>query len=135
MFRFFTATVYLKATSPLNSFLSWATMGSYRNILPLLLVGLIVVYGAVSNLPIGDPRRCMLESGDPKYRFEVLPGSGWDNLKNEELGRVVTYNYSKCRTTEDGRYLLPDGVYTIPLKRSKVETFAELITHWMNYTR
>lgn len=86
--------------------------------------------------PAGDPRLCRTEGSlEPKYRFEVLPGVGWDNLQNKEMGRVIEFNYSKCTTTDDGRYLLPDGVYTIPLKSSKVETFAELIVHWDNYTR
>lgn len=114
-------------------------MGSARNILLLILVvGVVAVLGgngSEPNFPVGDPRRCMIGNGDPKYRFEVLPGGGWDNLRNKEMGMVVNFNYSKCKTTEDGRYLLPDGVYTIPLKTSKVETFAELITHWTNYTR
>lgn len=85
--------------------------------------------------PVGDPRRCHLGNGDAKYRFEVLPGGGWDNLRNKDMGMVVEFNYSKCRTSDDGRYLLPDNVYTIPLKSSNVETFAELFTHWDDYTR
>jgi hypothetical protein len=28
------------------------------------------------------------------YRYEVLPGIGWDNLKNENKGRVVQFTYS-----------------------------------------
>jgi len=103
-------------------------------VLSASMVGTLGNNGSTDNYPVGDPRRCML-AGDPKYRFEVLPGGGWDNLRNKEMGMVVSFNYSMCRTTEDGRYLLPDGVYTIPLKSSKVETYAELITHWSNYTR
>ncbi|XP_052801692.1 macrophage-expressed gene 1 protein-like [Mya arenaria] len=86
-----------------------------------------------NDFPIGDPRRCIIK-GTPKYRFEVLPGGGWDNLRNKEMGMIVKLNYSQCRTTDDGRFLLPDGVFTIPLKSSKVETYAELIEHWDNFT-
>ena len=35
---------------------------------------------------------------------------------------------------EDGQFLIPDGTYIIPVKSSKVDTYAELITHWTNYT-
>lgn len=64
---------------------------------------------------VGDPRRCFV--GDNKIlRFEVIPGGGWDNLRNKGTGMIMQLNYSSCRTTDDGRFLIPDGVYTIPLK-------------------
>ncbi|KAH3857758.1 hypothetical protein DPMN_100373 [Dreissena polymorpha] len=84
--------------------------------------------------PTGDPRSCMLGQSGPRYRFEVLPGGGWDNLRNKETGMIVKLNFSQCRTTEDGRFMLPDGVYTVPLKRSKIETSADLFEHWSNYS-
>ena len=60
----------------------------------------------------------------------MLPGFGWDNLRNVNQGQVVNFNFSKCRTTDDGRFLLPDTVSAIPIKASRVQVFAELITHW-----
>ena len=47
---------------------------------------------------------------------QVLPGIGWDNLRNKEAGMVATYNFSLCKTTDDGRKLITDSVFTIPLK-------------------
>lgn len=85
------------------------------------------------NYPMGDPRRCF-SVGRREFRLEVLPGGGWDNLRNKDAGNVMKLNYSKCRTTEDGRYLIPDDVYTIPKKSSNVDTYAELFMHWNNYT-
>ncbi|OWF42792.1 Macrophage-expressed gene 1 protein [Mizuhopecten yessoensis] len=83
----------------------------------------------------GDPQRCMQRSLNKNViRYEVLPGGGWDNLRNKHGGQVIYYNYSLCQTTDDGQYLLPDGINTVPLKKSKLETFAELFTHWQNYT-
>nr|KAG5706004.1 hypothetical protein BaRGS_028113 [Batillaria attramentaria] len=41
---------------------------------------------------------------------------------------------TKFRTTDDGRFLLPDTVGVVPIKASNVETFAELIEHWKNWT-
>uniref|UniRef100_A0A8C8RFQ9 MACPF domain-containing protein n=1 Tax=Pelusios castaneus TaxID=367368 RepID=A0A8C8RFQ9_9SAUR len=66
--------------------------------------------------------------------LEVLPGGGWDNLRNVEVGRVMSLNYSQCRTTEDGEYLLPDEVEVVPLRESRVEVHAELIEDWLSYT-
>ena len=60
----------------------------------------------------------------------MLPGFGWDNLRNVNEGQVVSFNFSQCRTTDDGRFLLPDSVSAIPVKASRVQVFAELITHW-----
>ncbi|XP_033744476.1 macrophage-expressed gene 1 protein-like [Pecten maximus] len=84
---------------------------------------------------VGDPQRCLQRSLNKNImRYEVLPGGGWDNLRNKHGGQVINYNYSLCETTDDGRYLLPDGIYSVPLKQSKLETFAELFSHWQNYT-
>ncbi|KAK3095443.1 hypothetical protein FSP39_014737 [Pinctada imbricata] len=67
-------------------------------------------------------------------RYEVLPGMGWDNLRNKNAGLLVDYSYSQCRTTDDGKYLLPDCVVTVPIKKSNIETYAEIFEHWSNYT-
>lgn len=86
-----------------------------------------------TDYPVGDPRRCY-KAGTGELRLEVIPGGGWDNLGNKDAGNVMKHNYSKCLTTDDGRYLIPDGVVTIPKKSSNVDTYAELIMHWNNYT-
>ena len=80
-----------------------------------------------SNFPFGDPRSCSISNG--VYQFEVLPGGGWDNLRNKHMGVVSLLNYSKCKTSDDGKYLLPDSVFLYPIKESKVHTFAELYDH------
>ncbi|XP_036181677.1 macrophage-expressed gene 1 protein-like [Myotis myotis] len=64
----------------------------------------------------------------------ALPGGGWDNLRNVELGLVLGRSYSQCRTTEDGEYLIPDQVYVVPRRESVVETRAELMDEWLSYT-
>ncbi len=87
------------------------------------------------SLPIGDPRRCLLRPEDQRVlTFEGLPGGGWDNLRNKEAGLVTAINYTQCRFTEDGKFLIPDGTYVIPIKSSKVDTYAEIFVHWTNYT-
>ena len=88
----------------------------------------------MASYPPGDVRRCLADMGKTMQRFEVLPGGGWDNLQNKDMGMVSYMNYSQCKTTEDGKFLIPDGVMTIPVKRSRVQTFAEMFQHWTNYT-
>ncbi|XP_078078546.1 macrophage-expressed gene 1 protein-like [Mustelus asterias] len=65
--------------------------------------------------------------------LEVLPGGGWDNLRNLDRGRVMNLSYSQCRTTEDGLYLIPDQVYVVPLKRTSIDIVSEVIRDWRDY--
>ena len=89
-------------------------------------------------LPNGDVRNCPTTSPifpqDPLYRMEVLPGAGFDALRSVDMGQVHAYNYSQCRVSNDGRYLLPDYVFLVPLMKSHVQVFSELIDHWDEYT-
>lgn len=82
-----------------------------------------------------DPgfKACRLQGLSEKV-LEVLPGGGWDNLRNVEMGKVMTLNYSQCRTTEDGEYLIPNDVFVVPLKKSTVEIHSEIIEDWLSYT-
>ncbi|KAL5969825.1 Macrophage-expressed gene 1 protein [Taenia solium] len=44
-------------------------------------------------------------------KLSVLPGSGWDNLVNEERGLTTNREvYKLCRTSADGNYLIPDDM-------------------------
>ena len=86
---------------------------------------------------IGDVRNCPsyqpTDVSAPLYRMAVLPGLGFDNLRNLEKGQVYNYNFSTCKISSDGRYLLPDNVFLIPRQRSNVEVFAEFFDHWDDY--
>ncbi|ROL49254.1 Macrophage-expressed gene 1 protein [Anabarilius grahami] len=64
--------------------------------------------------------------------LEVLPGGGWDNLRNIDMGRVMNLSYSQCQTTEDGVFVIPDEVFVIPQKVSGVETNSEIIMSWLD---
>ncbi|NWX92395.1 MPEG1 protein, partial [Nothoprocta pentlandii] len=65
--------------------------------------------------------------------LEVLPGGGWDNLRNLDMGRVFNLGYSLCKTTEDGSYIIPDEIFTIPRKQSNLEINSEIIESWKDY--
>ncbi|XP_053417788.1 macrophage-expressed gene 1 protein [Nycticebus coucang] len=65
--------------------------------------------------------------------LEVLPGGGWDNLRNMDMGQVMNLTYTNCRTTDDGQYIIPDEIYTIPQKQSNLEMNSEILDSWVNY--
>ena len=78
---------------------------------------------------------CEAQATNPTWnRMEVLPGTGWDNLRNLDMGLVFEYDYTQCQLTTDRKFLLPDGYFAIPMQQSDVETFSELIDHWQNHT-
>ncbi|XP_007548175.1 macrophage-expressed gene 1 protein-like [Poecilia formosa] len=76
-------------------------------------------------------RRCQVSTNLSITALEVLPGGGWDNLRNMDMGRVMNLSYFECQTTEDRLYLIPDEVFVIPQKETGVETNSELISSWL----
>ena len=88
--------------------------------------------------PLGDVRNCPTsQPGNSKLqlnRMTVLPGIGFDNLRNIDMGQVFFYNYSTCSVSNDEKYLLPDSVFLLPILQSKVNLFSEYFDHWDNYT-
>ena len=117
---------------------------------PVLLFSLFLLANcdAVEQLPYpeGDIRNCLPNpigiADAPEttivpashLRMEVLPGTGFDNLRNMDMGQIADYSYSLCKTTNDGRYIIPDTVFVIPVQSSKFESFSEFFEHWDNYT-
>ncbi len=88
--------------------------------------------------PVYDIRNCpgMQQYGtnSPVRRLEVLPGLGFDNLRYLEMGQVHLYNYSTCKMTEDGRYMIPDSVFVVPLQEGHYKFYADYFDHWDNYS-
>ncbi|KAJ8381014.1 hypothetical protein SKAU_G00017920 [Synaphobranchus kaupii] len=80
--------------------------------------------------PSNGLRECRASSQNVPA-LEVLPGGGWDNLRNLDMGRVMNLSYTLCQTTEDGAYLIPDEIFVIPQKVSGVETNSEIISTWL----
>ena len=104
----------------------------------VLLIVVTVGADGAQHRPSGDVRNCPTTSpvfpSEPLYRMEVLPGAGFDALRSIDMGQVHAYNYSQCRVSNDGRYLLPDNVFLVPILESHVQVFSELIDHWDQYT-
>ena len=84
------------------------------------------------DLQYGDVQNC--PQIDKKLVLETLPGKGWDNLRNVGMGTVLMLNYSNCRMTSDGKFLIPNNVEIEALKDSNVHLYSSLITHFSNYT-
>lgn len=87
------------------------------------------------SVPVSRPtnwlRQCRASTNVSITALEVLPGGGWDNLRNMDAGRVMNISYFQCQTTEDGLYLIPDEVFVIPNKETGVETTSEIISSWL----
>lgn len=81
--------------------------------------------------PVSWLRQCRESTNSSITALEVLPGGGWDNLRNTDMGRVMNISYFQCQTTEDGLYLIPDEVFVIPHKETGVETNSEIISSWL----
>ena len=88
--------------------------------------------------PAYDVRNCPAQMqygiNVPMRRLEILPGLGFDNLRNLDMGQVHLYNYSTCKVTEDGKFLIPDSVYVVPLREGHFKFNADYFNHWNNYT-
>ena len=89
--------------------------------------------------PIGDVRNCAynrlsgLTDDTPARVLETLPGLGFDNLRNFDMDRVHTLNYSTCKMTSDGKYILPDGYFIIPQHGTDIKLFSQLFANWYDY--
>uniref|UniRef100_A0A8C6WJ64 Macrophage-expressed gene 1 protein n=1 Tax=Neogobius melanostomus TaxID=47308 RepID=A0A8C6WJ64_9GOBI len=102
---------------------------------PLVLFFLFVLFlQTCTSLPI-QPHNGLThcQASRNLTALEVLPGSGWDNLRNMDMGRVMNLSYFQCQTTEDGLYLIPDEVFVIPQKETGVETSSEIISSWLEH--
>ncbi|XP_044536559.1 macrophage-expressed gene 1 protein [Gracilinanus agilis] len=102
----------------------------------VLLFWTVLVLGKEKDPPLEKPRQFGLQECRKSLNLsvlEVLPGGGWDNLRNVDMGRVLDLVYSNCQTTEDGQYIIPDEILTIPRKQSNLELNSEIIESWMNY--
>ena len=126
-------------------------MKKLATLIPLIWICLACVQAAVAEVstsdisarqfntyPAYDVRNCPAQmqygANVAVRRLEVLPGLGFDNLRNLDMGQVHLYNYSTCKVTEDGKYMIPDSVYVIPLQEGHYKFYADYFDHWDNYT-
>ena len=90
------------------------------------------------SFPIADVRNCPTTQprnpSAPLYRLTALPGTGFDNLRNLDMGEVFIFTYSTCKESNDGKYLLPDNVVLYPIFESTMDMYSEVFDHWDDYT-
>lgn len=104
------------------------------------LGGALLFWAVVAWANADEPLGQTSEAGFQKCKntlklpvLEVLPGGGWDNLRNVDMGRVMALAYRSCRTTEDGQYIIPDEIVSIAQKQSNLEMNSEILESWVNY--
>lgn len=91
---------------------------------------------ANTDKPVGETEEAGFQKCKDALKLpvlEALPGGGWDNLRNVDMGWVMDLTYTNCRTTEDGLYIIPDEILTIPQKQSNLEMNSEILESWVNY--
>ena len=115
------------------------SLGKSKAVL-FFLVACATVHACIATpaFPVGDVRNCpykqLMDPSKPLLRIDVLPGMGFDNLRNLEIGQVYQYNYSTCQISEDGIYLLPDSVFLVPVQHTELDLYAHYIDHFDNHT-
>lgn len=100
-----------------------------------ILLGALVAW-AQADEPLGETDETTFQKCRNALKLpvlEVLPGGGWDNLRNVDMGRVMDLTYRSCKTTEDGQYIIPDQVISIAQKQSNLEMNSEILESWVNY--
>lgn len=100
----------------------------------VILILFSALHNSVSSLPHPSNGLRECRKNNSLLALEVLPGGGWNNLRNLDMGRVMNFSYSQCQSTEDGVYLIPDEVFVIPQKMTGVETSSEIFEHWLNHS-
>lgn len=63
-----------------------------------------------------------------------MPGGGWDNLRNKDMGLVGDLSFSDCVLSDDGMYVIPKNVILYARKESAMESMSEIMEHFSNYT-
>ena len=84
--------------------------------------------------PIGDIRNCLTtnprDSSSQLETINVLPGLGFDNLRNLDVGQVYNVSFSICQITGDSMYILPNDMYLVPVQNSDIDYSAKVTNHF-----
>ena len=85
--------------------------------------------------PIGDIQNCPT-TNPPSSQLQtinVLPGLGFDNLRNFDVGQVYNVCFSTSQITGDGMYILPDDIYLVPVLNRKIDYSAKVTNHFQQW--
>ena len=106
----------------------------------IVILSIYVCYGEDAQqqtYPVGDIRNCpttqLQDTNSTLLRMSPLPGLGFDNLRNLDVGRIYNLNYSTCQISSNGLYILPNDIYLIPVLNSEVDYSAEVFDHFNDW--
>lgn len=90
----------------------------------------------------GPVTKTSSEAGHCRLTLDGGPGSlegaiwiGWDNLVNEPMGPVFDITYDECRMTSDDKFLLPDGMSAISIKKIHLDRSASYYQDFQSYVQ
>uniref|UniRef100_T1JC19 MATH domain-containing protein n=1 Tax=Strigamia maritima TaxID=126957 RepID=T1JC19_STRMM len=66
-------------------------------------------------------------------KLKILPGFGWDALKDKDTKQLLQVTYDQCKTTFDGKLLIPDNADAFALKSQEIEVKSSIFEHWSTY--
>uniref|UniRef100_T1IS11 MACPF domain-containing protein n=1 Tax=Strigamia maritima TaxID=126957 RepID=T1IS11_STRMM len=66
-------------------------------------------------------------------KLKILPGIGWDALKDKDTKQLLQVTYDQCKTTFDGKLLIPDNADAFALKSQEIEVKSSIFEHWSTY--
>uniref|UniRef100_T1IJI4 Uncharacterized protein n=1 Tax=Strigamia maritima TaxID=126957 RepID=T1IJI4_STRMM len=67
-------------------------------------------------------------------KLKILPGFGWVALKDKDTKQLLQVNYDQCKTTFDGKLLIPDNADAIALQSREIEVKSYIFERWSTYT-
>uniref|UniRef100_A0AC35F7K4 Macrophage-expressed gene 1 protein n=1 Tax=Panagrolaimus sp. PS1159 TaxID=55785 RepID=A0AC35F7K4_9BILA len=65
--------------------------------------------------------------------LDGMAGVGWDNLMNVVTQPVISSTFSKCQITPDGKFLIPDSIFAIPIQQSQIDQSAQFYDQFNDY--
>uniref|UniRef100_T1JFH4 MACPF domain-containing protein n=1 Tax=Strigamia maritima TaxID=126957 RepID=T1JFH4_STRMM len=67
-------------------------------------------------------------------KLKILPGIGWDSLKDKDTEQLLQVTYNHCKTTFDGKLLIPDNADALALQSREIEVKSHIFEDWSTYT-
>uniref|UniRef100_T1IS04 MACPF domain-containing protein n=1 Tax=Strigamia maritima TaxID=126957 RepID=T1IS04_STRMM len=90
--------------------------------------GIIFLISLVSYAKLEEP------SCGAVPKLKILPGYGWDALKDKDTKQLLRVTYDQCKTTFDGKLLIPDNADALALQSREIEVKSQIFEHWSTYT-
>uniref|UniRef100_T1IWH3 MACPF domain-containing protein n=1 Tax=Strigamia maritima TaxID=126957 RepID=T1IWH3_STRMM len=90
-------------------------------------------YGIIFLISISSISYAKLGPCQDVPKLKILPGFGWNALKDKDTKQLLQVNYDQCKTTFDGKLLIPDNADVFALKSQEIEVKSSIFEHWSTY--